>query len=80
MRPSWVHHLLGGMGFGMKAFLGSTIQMGIGTVLNTVHFDEIILGTDYIITGLPFEEVKSRAESDMIFVVRDFIQNFACTL
>ena len=41
----------GGMGFGMKAFLGSRIQMGIETVLNTVHFDEIIPGSDYVITG-----------------------------
>ena len=41
----------GGMGFGMKAFVGSGIQMGIETVLNTVHFEEIIAGADYVITG-----------------------------
>jgi len=41
----------GGMGFGMKMFLSSRIQMGIETVLNTVRFDEIIPGSDYVITG-----------------------------
>lgn len=41
----------GGMGFGMRAFLGSKIQMGIETVLDVVRFDEIVQGADYVITG-----------------------------
>ncbi|MDD4000131.1 MAG: glycerate kinase [Bacilli bacterium] len=41
----------GGMGYGMKVFLDSKIQMGIETVLDVVGFDELINGVDYVITG-----------------------------
>lgn len=41
----------GGMGYGMKAFLNSKIQMGIEVVLDLTKFDEIIKDADYIITG-----------------------------
>ncbi|MDR2490200.1 MAG: glycerate kinase [Spirochaetaceae bacterium] len=41
----------GGMGFGMKVFLGSTLQMGIETVLDTVHFDALLDGADCVFTG-----------------------------
>jgi glycerate kinase len=41
----------GGMGFGMKAFLGSTLQMGIQTVLDTVHFDDLLKDADFVFTG-----------------------------
>ncbi len=41
----------GGMGFGMKVFLNSKIQMGIDTVLDIVDFDNIAKDADYIITG-----------------------------
>lgn len=41
----------GGMGYGMKVFLNSKIQMGIETVLDITNFDEIIQNADYIITG-----------------------------
>ncbi len=41
----------GGMGYGMKVFLNSKIQMGIETVLDIVKFDEIIKDVDYVITG-----------------------------
>lgn len=41
----------GGMGCGMVAFFGSTLQMGIETVLNTVRFDELLTGADYVLTG-----------------------------
>jgi glycerate kinase len=121
----------GGMGFGMKVFFHSKIQMGIETVLDVVNFNEIIKGADYIITGegkidyqslrgkvvigvarrakkagikviavvgvkgegaegayaegvdeivvtnyldLPFEQVKKRAESDMIHVVSRLVE------
>jgi len=41
----------GGMGCGMVAFLGSTLQMGIETVLDTVKFDELLKDTDYVLSG-----------------------------
>lgn len=41
----------GGMGYGTKVFLNATIQMGIETVLNLIHFDEMIQDADYIFTG-----------------------------
>lgn len=41
----------GGMGYGMKAFLGSTIQMGIDTVLDIVDFDKISSDADLILSG-----------------------------
>jgi glycerate kinase len=41
----------GGMGFGMRVFLNSKIQMGIETVLDVVEFDRIARDADYIITG-----------------------------
>ena len=41
----------GGMGFGMKAFFGAEIRMGIETVLDAVSFEEIIGDVDVVITG-----------------------------
>ena len=41
----------GGMGYGMRVFLGSTLQMGIETVLDTVNFDELVKGVDCVFTG-----------------------------
>ncbi len=41
----------GGMGGGMRAFFGSNLQMGIETVLETVHFDKLLDGADYVYTG-----------------------------
>lgn len=41
----------GGMGGGMVAFFGSTLQMGIETVLNVVRFDDKLPGTDFVFTG-----------------------------
>lgn len=41
----------GGMGCGMVAFFGSSLQMGIETVLDTVKFDELLKGTDYVLSG-----------------------------
>jgi glycerate kinase len=39
------------MGYGMKAFLDSSLQPGIETVLDTVNFDELLKDTDCVITG-----------------------------
>lgn len=41
----------GGMGYGMKCFLNSKIQMGIETVLDNVNFDQIAKDADLVISG-----------------------------
>lgn len=41
----------GGMGGGMAAYFKSRLQMGIETVLETVHFNELLDGTDFVYTG-----------------------------
>lgn len=41
----------GGMGAGMVAFFGSSLQMGIETVLDTVRFSELLENTDMVFTG-----------------------------
>jgi glycerate 2-kinase len=41
----------GGMGCGMVAFFGSSLQMGIETVLDTVKFDDLLKDTDYVLSG-----------------------------
>jgi glycerate kinase len=41
----------GGMGGGMVAFWGSRLQMGIETVLDTVHFDSLLKGADLVLSG-----------------------------
>ena len=41
----------GAMGVGMVAFFGSSLQMGIETVLDTVRFDELLAGADAVFTG-----------------------------
>ena len=41
----------GGMGGGMAAFFKSKLQMGIETVLDTVHFESLLDGTDFVYTG-----------------------------
>lgn len=56
----------GGMGAGMVAFLGSKLQMGIETVLDTVGFDEIAEGADLIISGegkLDFQSLRGKVIS-----------------
>lgn len=41
----------GGLGYGLMAYLGATLQSGIGLVLDTIRFDEIVQGADFILTG-----------------------------
>ncbi len=41
----------GGMGFGMLGFLGADLKAGTETVLDAVHFDELVKGANYIFTG-----------------------------
>lgn len=41
----------GGMGGGMAAFFNAELQMGIDTVLETVHFASLLEGADFVYTG-----------------------------
>jgi glycerate kinase len=41
----------GGLGGGFKALLGATLEHGITMVLEAMHFDKIIAGSDLVITG-----------------------------
>ncbi len=41
----------GGMGYGMTVFFGSRLMMGIEAVLDTVHFDDLVHGADYVFSG-----------------------------
>jgi glycerate kinase len=41
----------GGMGYGMHVFLGSTLRMGIETVLDTVDFDTLLQDADVVFSG-----------------------------
>lgn len=41
----------GGMGGGMYAFFGSSLQMGIETVLDAVNFDKLLDGADMVLSG-----------------------------
>ena len=41
----------GAMGAGMVAFFGSQLQMGIETVLDTVHFSQVVSDADMVFTG-----------------------------
>ena len=49
----------GGMGAGMVAFLGSILQRGIDTVLDTVGFDFLVSGADLVISGEGKIDVQS---------------------
>ena len=41
----------GGLGAGVVAFLGGTLQKGIDVVLDTVNFESILSGADFVFTG-----------------------------
>jgi glycerate kinase len=41
----------GGMGYGMQAFFGARMQMGIETVLDVVHFDDLARGAALVFSG-----------------------------
>ncbi len=41
----------GGLGGAFKAFLGAELKRGVDMVLDTLRFDELLSGTDLIITG-----------------------------
>lgn len=41
----------GGLGYGLMAYLGATLQSGIDLMLDTINFDELIKDAKFIITG-----------------------------
>ena len=41
----------GGLGGGLVGLLGASIKSGINTLLELMHFDEVIKDTDYVISG-----------------------------
>lgn len=41
----------GGLGYGLMAYLGATLQSGIDLLLDTIRFDEQIKDADFILTG-----------------------------
>ena len=41
----------GGLGGGLVGLLGASIKSGISTLLELVHFDEVIKDSDYVISG-----------------------------
>ena len=41
----------GGLGFGMAAFCGAQLRMGIDAVLDAMGFDSLLPGTDVVFTG-----------------------------
>ena len=53
----------GGMGGGMVAFFGSTLQMGIETVLDTVGFDNRLKDADLVFSGegkIDFQSLRGK--------------------
>lgn len=53
----------GGMGGGAAAFFNSKLQMGIETVLDIVHFDTLLKGTDLVISGegkIDFQSLRGK--------------------
>ncbi|MDR0637489.1 MAG: glycerate kinase [Spirochaetaceae bacterium] len=60
----------GGMGGGMAAFFGSTLQMGIDIVLDTVRFDDLIKDADLIFTGEGKLDVQSLRGKVVVGVAR----------
>lgn len=61
----------GGLGGGFKALLGATLEHGIIMVLEAMHFDKIIEGSDLVITGegrLDRQSVMGKAPSGVLAV------------
>lgn len=65
----------GGMGAGMVAFFNSKLQMGIETVLDIVHFDELLRGTDLVISGEGKLDCQSLRGKVVVGVARRAKQN-----
>lgn len=56
----------GGLGFGMAAFCGAKLKMGIDVVLDTVGFDELLQTADLVFTGegkIDFQSIRGKVVS-----------------
>ena len=59
----------GGLGVGFKAMLGARLERGIDMVLGAMHFDQIIEGSDLVVTGegrLDRQTVMGKAPSGVL--------------
>ena len=50
----------GGLGFGLAAFLGATIEQGAPAILHAIHFNDALGWADVVITGEGRLDVQSR--------------------
>lgn len=64
----------GGLGYGLMAYLGATLQSGIDLLLDTIHFDEQIKDADFILTG----EGKSDRQTLMGKVPQGVLNRAGC--
>lgn len=59
----------GGLGYALQAVLGARLRAGIEMVLDAIHFDEIIAGSDLVITGegrIDYQTVMGKAPSGVL--------------
>ena len=56
----------GGLGFGMAAFCGAQLRMGIDVVLDTLGFDKRLPSADLVFTGegkIDFQSLRGKVVS-----------------
>ena len=59
----------GGLGYALQAVLGARLRAGIEMVLDAIHFDQIISGSDLVITGegrIDYQTVMGKAPSGVL--------------
>ncbi len=59
----------GGLGYALQAVLGARLRAGIDMVLDAMHFDQIISGSDLVITGegrIDYQTVMGKAPSGVL--------------
>lgn len=59
----------GGMGYALSAILGARLRAGIEMVLDAIHFDEIVAGSDLVITGegrIDYQTAMGKAPSGVL--------------
>lgn len=59
----------GGLGAGFVGVLGAKLQRGIDMVMETLHFEEVLRGSDLVITGegcIDFQTVMGKAPSGVL--------------
>ena len=60
----------GGMGAGMVAFFGATLKRGIDVVLETSRFDDVVRGSDLVISGEGALDAQSLSGKVVVGVAR----------